>query len=48
MKVIKRDGRTVDFDDMNIIMEYMNDHSHVPDEYMPKRSRIVSKVENKQ
>lgn len=36
------------FDDMNVTMEYMNDHSHVPDEYMPKRSRIVSKVENKQ
>ena len=35
-------------DDMNVTMEYMNDHSHVPDEYMPKRSRIVSKVENKQ
>ncbi len=34
-------------DDMNVTMEYMNDHSHVPDEYMPKRSRIVSKVENK-
>ena len=35
-------------DDMNVTMEYMNDHLHVPDEYMPKRSRIVSKVENKQ
>ncbi|MEE0807778.1 MAG: histidine phosphatase family protein [Acutalibacteraceae bacterium] len=36
-------------DDMNVTMEYMNDHTHVPDEYMPKRSRIVSKVEeNKQ
>lgn len=32
-------------DDMNATMEFMNDHSHVPEEFMPKRSRIVSKVE---
>ncbi len=35
-------------DEMNATMEFMNDHTHVPDEYMPKRSRIVSKVEEKQ
>lgn len=32
-------------DDSNKIeVEFFNDYSHVPDEYMPKRSRIVSKA----
>lgn len=32
-------------DDSNkISIEFFNDHSHVPSEYMPKRSRIVTKA----
>ena len=31
-------------DDNKINVEFFNDHSHVPPEYMPKRSRIVSKA----
>lgn len=33
----------IEFDDaLNPTLIYMNDRSHVPDEYMPKRSRIIS------
>jgi len=31
-------------DDDKITVEFFNDYSHVPDEYMPKRSRLVGKV----
>lgn len=31
-------------DENNIGVEFFNDYSHVPDCYMPKRSRIVSKI----
>lgn len=35
-------------DDMNVIIKYMNDRSHVPDELLPKRNRMaeVSKIDN--
>lgn len=32
-------------DDNKISVNFFNDYSHVPSEYMPKRSRIVSKAE---
>lgn len=32
-------------DDNKISVDFFNDYSHVPSEYMPKRSRIVSKAE---
>lgn len=32
-------------DNDKISVEFFNDYSHVPSEYMPKRSRIVSKAE---
>lgn len=31
-------------DNDKISVEFFNDHSHVPSEYMPKRSRLVGKV----
>lgn len=35
----------IEFDDeLNPNLVYMNDHSHVPEEFMPKRSRIISNV----
>lgn len=30
-------------DDNKISIEFFNDHSHVPSEYMPKRSRIITR-----
>ena len=32
-------------DELNATLEYMNDHTHLPDEYLPKRSRIVEVAE---
>lgn len=32
------------YPDMNFEIEFYNDHSHVPDAYMPKRNRIVDFV----
>lgn len=38
----------VEFDDeLNPRLVYMNDHSHVPDKYMPKRNRISSFIGDK-
>ncbi len=35
----------VEFDNNgNHCIKFFNDHSHVPDEYMPKRNRVVSRV----
>ncbi len=31
-------------DNDKISVEFFNDHSHVPDEYMPKRNRVIGRV----
>jgi hypothetical protein len=34
------------FDENGVRAEFVNDHSHVPPEYMPKRNRIAASLAN--